>query len=65
MEPEVGIWHPSPVCADHWFTLIHGSGEKKGLYAIKSVVTSKVLFSRRGQEPRVGHVDGDGLHNDK
>lgn len=64
-EPEVGIINAADIYSDHWFTLIHGSGAKKGLYAIKSIHTGKVLFSRRSPEPRVGHIDGDGRYNDK
>lgn len=63
--PGVGISDPQPVNPDQIFTLIHGTGDKKGLYAIKSVNTGKVLFSRQGQVPVVGHVDGDGDYDDK
>ncbi|OBZ68040.1 hypothetical protein A0H81_12039 [Grifola frondosa] len=38
----------------------HGLAQR-GLYAIKSKATGKVLFSRSAQDPRVGHVDGDGV----
>lgn len=63
--PEVGISDPEPVNPDQIFTLIHGTGDKKGLYAIKSVNTGKVLFSRGDNYPPVGHVDGDGAYTDK
>jgi hypothetical protein len=65
-EPQVGHL---PVCngefPDQWFTLIHGTGERSGLYAIKSEHTGKVLFSRRHVEPYVGHADGGGKFDDK
>ncbi|KAI0315459.1 hemolytic lectin [Amylostereum chailletii] len=63
-EPQV--WH-HPVDSeyeDQYFTLIHGTGSRKGLYAIKSKRTGKVLFSRTLQDPNVWHVDGDGKYND-
>ncbi|EEB97864.1 hypothetical protein MPER_02725, partial [Moniliophthora perniciosa FA553] len=63
-EPQV-FHHPfSEKYGDQFFTLIHGEGERKGLYAIKSQRTNKVLFSRRHQEPRVWHTDGDGKYKD-
>lgn len=65
LQPEVGVWEPDPVQDDHWFTLITGTGDKDGLYALKSVYTGKVLFSRKDEEPTVGHIDGDGLYDDK
>ena len=49
---------------DQWFTLLHGSGNRAGRYAIKSHVTGFVLFSRN-PVPKVGHTDGDGRYDDK
>jgi hypothetical protein len=49
---------------DQYFTLIHGTGSHKGLYAIKSKVSGKVLCSRN-KGIRVSHVDGDGKYDDK
>ncbi|OBZ73067.1 hypothetical protein A0H81_07245 [Grifola frondosa] len=62
------VWH-HPVddeneIGDQYFTLIHGTGSRQGLYAIKGKATGKVLFSRPTPDPRVGHIDGDGTHND-
>lgn len=55
-QPEVGITNILPEYPDHWFTLIPGTGSKEDLYAIKSMHTGKVLYSRRGREPRVSVV---------
>ncbi|KAF9648920.1 hypothetical protein BDM02DRAFT_3186671, partial [Thelephora ganbajun] len=57
--------HPaSQEYPDQWFTLLHGSGNHAGLYAVKSQVTGNVLFSR-SQSTRVGHIGGDGKYEDK
>ncbi|KAK0459932.1 hemolytic lectin LSLb [Armillaria novae-zelandiae] len=53
-----------PVGPHHFFTLIHGTGTRAGLYAIKGKETGNVLFSRISKEPFVGHVHGDGTYND-
>jgi len=61
-EPQV--WHyGGGDSEDQFFTLLHGTGSRAGLYAIKSKKTGKVLFSR-GAEPTVGHIDGDGYYDD-
>ena len=51
--------------SEAWCTLLHGSGKHKGRYAIKSPALDKVLFSRKGPEPCVGIVGGDGRWDDK
>lgn len=50
---------------DQLFSLLHGAGEHKGLYAIKNKVTGDVLFSRTHMLPNVGHIGGDGVWFDK
>jgi len=50
---------------DQWFTLLYGTGNHAGLYAIRGVETAKVLYSRQQPDPRVGHIDGDGKYDDK
>lgn len=64
-EPEVGQHPVEEQYDDQFFTLIHGTGDRKGTYAIKSKVTGNVLFSRSHMEPNVGHVAGNGQYNDK
>jgi hypothetical protein len=49
---------------DQWFTLLHGTGDHEGRYAIKGQASGKVLFSRNPRPP-VGHVEGDGRYEDK
>jgi len=64
--PEPEVWHYNIShgdFADQWFTLLHGSGNHKGLYAIKGRVSGKVLFSR-SQKPSVGHIAGNGQYED-
>lgn len=61
--PEVWHYPASEDYPDHWFTLLHGSGNHSGLYAIKSQNTGKVLFSRN-PGPTVGHIEGDGRYED-
>lgn len=48
---------------DQWFTLIHDP-KHKGLYAIQSEASGKVLFSRK-KTPAVGNADGGGQFDDK
>jgi hypothetical protein len=50
---------------DQYFTLIHGTGNRQGLYCFRGFATKKVLFSRLRTEPYVWHVDGNGNYNDK
>lgn len=50
---------------DQLFELIHGTGDRAGLYAIKGKASGKVLYSRSGPDPNVYHVDGNGAYNDK
>ncbi|KAF8663989.1 hypothetical protein AX16_000840 [Volvariella volvacea WC 439] len=45
---------------DQYFTFIHGTDQRQGLYAIKSRQTGLVLFSQAAQQPTTGHVAGDG-----
>ncbi|KAI0757737.1 hemolytic lectin [Daedaleopsis nitida] len=52
------------VWGDQWFTLLHGTGEHAGLYAIKGREYGYVLYSRRNEDPRVYHVEGNGKYND-
>jgi len=60
------VWHSNdPAAEDQVFKLIHGTGQRKNLYAIKSVLNGRVLFSRdTGVPPYVGNVANDGLNND-
>lgn len=64
-EPQV--WHHpyNDQYDDQFFTFVSGTGDRKGLYLIKSVRTHKVLFSRTHADPHVWHIDGDGAYNDK
>lgn len=64
-EPQVGLHPFEESYDDQFFTLIHGTGERKGTYAIKSKVTGNVLFSRTHAPPNVGHTPGNGQYNDK
>ena len=50
--------------SDQWFTLLHDSQNYPGRYAIKGTTSGRVLFSR-SLFPRVGHLEGDGQHDDK
>ena len=50
--------------ADQWFTLLHDDQGHPGRYAIKGAASYRVLYSRI-QPPRVGHIEGDGLYDDK
>ena len=64
-EPTVGHYNVSyGQYPEQWFTLLHGSGDRAGRYAIKAQITGKVLFSRKPAPP-VGHVEGDGKYEDK
>ncbi|KAK0431821.1 hemolytic lectin LSLb [Armillaria borealis] len=64
--PSPQLWHyKGGEYEDQLFTLIHGTGSRAGLYAIKGKHSGKVLYSRTSPEPCVGHVDGDGMYNDK
>ncbi|KAJ3485529.1 hypothetical protein NLI96_g4885 [Meripilus lineatus] len=63
-EPQVGQIPVESVYSDQWFTLIHGTGNRKGTYAIKGKVSGNVLFSREGPAPNVGHVAGNGQYDD-
>lgn len=65
MEPQVGQIASQDQYNDQYFTLVHGTGDHKGTYAIKSKATGNVLFSRSKQQPNVGHIAGDGRFNDK
>lgn len=62
--PTVGHFYGPPY-NDQIFTLIYGTGDRRGKYAIKSWHCGKVLFSRRSQEPHVGNIAGDGNNPDK
>ncbi|KAK0196670.1 hypothetical protein F5146DRAFT_946624 [Armillaria mellea] len=63
--PEPLVWQfKGPESEDQLFTLIHGTGEHAGLYAIKSKATGMVLFSRMSPPPRVGRIEGDGAYQD-
>ncbi|KAF7301959.1 Hemolytic lectin LSLb [Mycena indigotica] len=64
-QPEVGHTPlgDKPI-ANQYFSLVPGTGSHDGQYAIKSRETGKVLFSRTKEEPKVGHIDGDGKYND-
>ena len=48
---------------DQFFSLIHGTGKHAGYYALQAKLAKKVLFLRNA-EPRVGHVDGNGMYDD-
>ena len=62
---DVGHSHVSlGVFPDQWFTLLHGTANHNGLYAIKGEASGRVLYSR-SQSPTVGHIDGDGKYDDK
>ncbi|THV02168.1 hypothetical protein K435DRAFT_653784 [Dendrothele bispora CBS 962.96] len=64
-DPEPHLWHyGGPPYEDQLFSLIHGTGKRAGLYAIKGKVSGKVIFSRTAQTPYVGHIGGDGHYND-
>ena len=54
-----------PFCEDQLFTLLYGSGERAGKYAIKGKDSGKVIFSRSSAEPQIGHISGDGYYSDK
>ncbi|KAL0572240.1 hypothetical protein V5O48_009722 [Marasmius crinis-equi] len=61
------VWHhpSSEVFEDQWFEFVHaGYGARYGLVAIKGKKSGKVLFSRGGGDPCLGHTDGDGKYND-
>lgn len=47
------------------FSLLHGTGDHAGKYAIKGKASGKVLFSRHTSNPQVGHIAGDGAYQDK
>jgi len=50
---------------DQFFTLVPGTGVRKGLYLMKRKHTNKVLFSRTHSDPHVGHINGNVDYNDK
>ena len=52
--PEVGQCPSSVFNPNQWFILIHGDGDKTGLYAIENQATGKRLFSRDESYPRLG-----------
>ena len=64
-EPQVFHYPVGDEYNDQFFTLVPGTGARKGLYLIKSKHTNKVLFSRTHSDPHVGHIDGNGDFNDK
>jgi hypothetical protein len=64
-EPQVGQHPATDNHPDHYFTLVHGTGNRKGQFLIKSKHTGKVLFSRRHAEPYVWHTDGNGQYDDQ
>ncbi|KAJ7451332.1 hemolytic lectin [Mycena latifolia] len=43
---------------DQYFSLVKGTGDKGGLFLIKSRETGYVLFSRAHPAPHVGHING-------
>ncbi|KAI0067578.1 hemolytic lectin [Artomyces pyxidatus] len=63
-EPQVGHCPVGQERDDQYFTLIHGTGKRSGLYALKSPATDKVLFSRTNAEPCVWHISGNGRWDD-
>ncbi|KAK0491950.1 hypothetical protein EDD18DRAFT_1321316 [Armillaria luteobubalina] len=63
-DPEVWHYKGDSQSENQLFSLIHGTGEKDGLYAIKGKQSGRVLFSRLSPDPQVGHVDGDGMYDD-
>ncbi|KAK7033618.1 hypothetical protein VNI00_012617 [Paramarasmius palmivorus] len=63
-DPAVGHNPMADEHDDQYFTLIHGTGSRKGTYAIKSKVTGYVLYSRTFRNPHVGHTPGDGEFGD-
>ncbi|KAI0730853.1 hypothetical protein C8Q76DRAFT_613658, partial [Earliella scabrosa] len=66
LDPQVGHYVISKVAFDNqWFTLLHGTGDRAGSFAIQGCKSGRVLKSRSHTEPRMGHVDGDGAYGDK
>ncbi|KAH7885575.1 hemolytic lectin [Phlebopus sp. FC_14] len=63
-DPQVGQVSRDRLYEDQYFTLIHGTGAREGTYAIKSLRTGNVLFSRNPEQPHIGNVSGDGEYND-
>lgn len=66
-DPEPHVYHynvSNGDFPDQWFTLLHGSEKRSGQYAIKGGASGKVLFCR-GWHPTVGHIEGDGVYDDK
>ncbi|KAK0491885.1 hemolytic lectin LSLc [Armillaria luteobubalina] len=55
--PQVWQYKGDQEYEDQLFTLIHGTGNRAGLYAIKGKATGWMLYSRASPDPRVGHVD--------
>ena len=51
--------------ADQYWQLVPGTGEWKGQYLVKSMVTGKILFSRTQRSPPVDHIDSDGRWADQ
>lgn len=64
-EPQVGQTPTQAESDIQFFTLVYGTGERDGTYAIKSKATGNVLFSRASPNPRVGHSSGDAQRSDK
>ena len=58
--PAVGVERQNPSREDQFFTLVHGTGSRQGLYAIRSKATNNVLFSRTHAEPFIGHTPAAG-----
>ncbi|KAK0209867.1 hypothetical protein IW262DRAFT_497764 [Armillaria fumosa] len=61
--PQVWQYKGGNEYEDQLFTLIHGTGERAGLYAIKGKATGWMLYSRASPDPRVGHVNEDRMND--
>ncbi|KAK0184396.1 hemolytic lectin LSLb [Armillaria mellea] len=58
--PTPQVWqYKGPEYEDQLFTLIYGTGERAGLYAIQGKASGYALYSRASPDPRVGHVVSD------
>lgn len=64
-EPQVYTHPAHDDYADHYFTLVPGTGARQGSYLIKSTYTGKVLFSRTHATPYVWHTDSTAYPDDK
>nr|BAC78490.1 Hemolytic lectin LSLc [Laetiporus sulphureus] len=62
--PDVGLSEVNDESTQQYFSLIHGTGERAGLYAIKSKATGNVLFSRTHRDPYVGQDPENARYND-